>query len=71
MTTHPESLAEYDALMQERAVIEQMVADGELCAADGGECEFVEFSELYGADRDGNRGEWRTYVECRKCGEAP
>ncbi len=34
-----------------------------------GGCDFVEYREEYGADRDGNRGEWYTFVACRKCGE--
>lgn len=26
------------------------------------------YRELYGADRDGNRGEWRSGYECKHCG---
>lgn len=54
---------------EERDVVEQMVADGELCAVDGQSCDFETFREQYGADRDGNRYIWVEYVACRKCGE--
>lgn len=57
------------SLLEERDVIEQMVANGDLCAFDGGECEWEHASELYGADADGNRGVWMHYERCRKCGE--
>jgi hypothetical protein len=55
--------------VEERDIVEQMVANGELCSFDGRECDYVEYREEYGADKDGNRGVWQTYVACRKCGE--
>jgi hypothetical protein len=57
------------SLIEERDLVEQMVANGDLCSYDGRECDFVEYREEYGADLDGNRGVWQTYVACRKCGE--
>jgi len=59
-------------VLAERDVIEQMVADGELCSTDGEPCDFVTVVDpAYGADYDGNRGTRIEWVECRKCGEYP
>ncbi len=60
----PATLAEYDA-------IEQGIALGYVCAVDGKPCEFQTVRYKYGEDLDGNRGEWREYERCRKCGEEP
>lgn len=51
--------------------VEQKVVDGTLCPNDGKPHEWRDVREEYGADRDGNRGEWFTRRECAKCGEAP
>ncbi len=62
-------MSEVAGLAEERDIIEQMVANGELCSKDGKPCEFERVDEEYGADRDGNRGIWVHYYCCRKCGE--
>jgi hypothetical protein len=57
-----QTLAELD-------LIEQMIANGELCSKDGKPCEIETRYVKYGEDADGNRG---TYIEvraCIKCGE--
>ena len=51
------TLAEYDEVMAERDVVEQMVADGELCSEDGQPCEPM--GGYY----------WDEERVCRKCGE--
>lgn len=61
-TADPKDLEAYDQ-------VEQMIANGELCPVDGGDCEFEECQERYGEDADGNRGTWVYYKRCRKCGE--
>jgi len=58
----PMLFAEYDA-------VQEKVANGELCSKDGEPCDWEEVRELYGEDRDGNRGVWQYYKRCRKCGE--
>lgn len=64
-------MAEYEAACAERDLIEQMVADGELCGMDGRPCELETHYFRYGEDRDGNRGMWVEETVCRKCGEYP
>lgn len=55
--------------LADRDAIEEMVANGDLCSKDGRECDWVDETELYGADADGNRGIWQSYKRCSKCGE--
>lgn len=62
MNVRPDILAEYDG-------IEALVADGELCSVDGEPCDRERVEEMYGEDRDGNRGIRVHYYRCRKCGE--
>lgn len=49
--------------------VEEGVDLGYLCQMDGRPCEIETRHELYGADRDGNRGTWVEFTACRKCGE--
>lgn len=53
----------------EYATVLEGVSLGYLCPMDGTACEMETSNELYGADADGNRGEWVTYTRCRKCHE--
>lgn len=55
-------LVEYDH-------VEEMIANGEICAIDGRPCETERVEEMYGEDADGNRGIRVHYYCCRKCGE--
>jgi hypothetical protein len=58
----PETLEEYDE-------IEEQVANSELCSVDGKPCHMEHVEEMYGEDRDGNRGIVTYYKRCRKCGD--
>lgn len=62
-------MSDVAGLAEERDVIEQMVADGELCAVDGKPCETERVEEMYGEDADGNRGIRVHFYRCIKCGE--
>jgi len=54
---------------QEYEEIEELVANGELCSKDGEPCDWERMEEIYGEDRDGNRGVMTYYKRCRKCGD--
>lgn len=53
--------------LEERDLIEEAVANGDLCSLDGNPCDMESVSDEYGADRDGNRGIRIPYRRCRKC----
>lgn len=55
-------LTEYDE-------VEERVENGDLCRVDGAPCDWEQRSEMYGEDRDGNRGVRQYYKVCTKCGE--
>lgn len=58
-------------VVTEADAVEEKIANGDLCQADGKPHEWRDVREEYGADRDGNRGTWVTRRECAKCGDAP
>ncbi len=61
-----DALAEFEAAMVSLGVIPWSCPN---CGEEGGEPRTSYSRELYGADYDGNRGEWREYEEecCSKC----
>lgn len=65
-----EALGPYELEQQSSPELELQPAwSCPFCGEEGGEPRTISSSEWYGADADGNRGEWREFSEemCTKC----